>query len=91
MTTTGLLSIEVEDITGQKRRRASGIATDATIAEMTDSLAWSLGLPEQDASGRPVVYSVRTTEGEALNPTDLVGDVLKPDDRITLSPSATAG
>ena len=91
MSTAQMMTLEVEDVTGQVRRRAHGIAPDTTVAEMTEHLAWRLELPEQDASGRPVLYSARTADGEALNPTDFVGDVLKEQDRVILSPSVTAG
>jgi hypothetical protein len=91
MPTAELLSLEVEDFTGQMRRRATGISTDATIGELLEGLTWSMDLPEQDASGRPIRYSARTADGEALNPTDVVGDVLKPEQRVTISPSVTAG
>jgi hypothetical protein len=85
------LSLQVSDLSGQASQWARGISREATIGELTDGLAGALDLPHQDGSGRPLRYSVRTDAGEALNPSDVVGDVLEPEARITLSPSVTAG
>jgi hypothetical protein len=84
------MTLEVEDFTGQIRRRASGIPRDATINDLVESVRSEMQLPEQDAQGRPVVYGA-TARGTVLNPTDHVGDVLDDQEVVTLTKSVTAG
>ncbi len=85
------LSIEVEDFTGQVRRRAPAVPREARIGEVVERLRQALHLPEVDASGRPVLYGARNNHGEALNSSDVVGDVLEQDDVMTITKSVTAG
>ena len=85
------IAINVEEMTGNIRRRAAGIPRDATIGELVESLGMALGLPEMDAQGRPILYGARTSDGDVLNPTDRVGDVLHQDDTIVFTKSVTAG
>ncbi len=85
------MTLEVEDFTGQMRRRARGIPRTATVSELVDSVRSGLQLPDQDAQGRPIQYGALTAGGEMLNPTDEVGDVLDNDELVTLTKSVTAG
>ena len=85
------IAINVEDMTGNIKRRAAGIARDASIEELVESLAHKMGLPKQDSHGRPILYGLRTSDGDPLNPTDRIGDVLKQDDTVTLTHLVTAG
>ncbi len=85
------LAINVEDMTGNLNKRAAGIPRDASIDELIASLSHALGMPEMDAQGNPILYGLRTSDGDPLNPTDRVGDVLQPDDTVTLTKSVTAG
>ena len=85
------LAINVEDMTGNLKRRAAGIPRDHSIEELVGSLSHALGLPDQDSSGRPILYGLRTSDGDPLNPTDRIGDVLQQDDTVTLTKSVTAG
>ena len=88
---TATLSIEVEDFTGQVRRRAPSVPREARVGELVNRLTQAMHLPDVDASGRPVLYGARTGRGGVLNSTDVVGDVLEEDDVMTITKSVTAG
>jgi hypothetical protein len=85
------MTLEIEDFTGQKTRRASGVNGDEQIGDLVNNLAHEMQLPDIDASGRPVQYGALTSRGDVLNFTDRVGDVLEEGDTITLTKSVTAG
>lgn len=85
------LTIEVEDFNGQVRRKASDIPKTATVSDLVDSVSRQMGLPEEDAQGRQILYGARNAIGEMLNPTEKVGDVIKDKERVTLTTSVTAG
>jgi hypothetical protein len=88
---TGTIAIDVEDFTGQVRRRAPTVPREARVGELVERLRQTLHLPEVDASGRPVLYGARNRRGDALNSSDLVGDVLVENDVMTITKSVTAG
>ena len=85
------IAINVQEMTGNVTRRAAGVPRDATIGELVESLSVALGLPPVDAQSRPVLYGARTIDGDVLNPSDRVGDVLHQDDTIVFTKSVTAG
>ncbi len=85
------MSLEVEDFTGQVRRRAGDIPRTATVGDLVESIQGAMQLPDQDAGGRPIQYGALTSRGEMLNATDQVGDVLEDDEVVTLTKSVTAG
>ncbi len=84
------LDLTVEDFTGQVRRRARGIPRDATVGDLVSGLTNELNLPSNDSQGRPLTYSARA-RGESLLESDRLGDVLDPEDVVTLAPNVTAG
>jgi hypothetical protein len=90
MVSADTISLTVEDFTGQVRRRARGIPTDATVGDFVGSLMHELRLPANDSQGRPLTYGARA-RGESLAESDRVGDVLVEDDVVTLTPNVTAG
>ena len=85
------MTLEVEDFTGQVRRRARNIHSDEHVGDLVNNLTEQLHLPDIDASGRPVRYGARTSRGDVLNFTDRVGDVLEEGEVITLTKNVTAG
>lgn len=85
------MTLEVEDITGQVRRRAGGIPRDVTVGEFVSGISSELDLPDQDAQGRPILYGARSSSGDVLNLTDRLGDVLRENEVVTLTKSVTAG
>jgi len=88
---TATMPIEVEDLTGQIRRRAPAVPREARIGDLVNRLAQSLHLPEVDASGRPVLYGMRNSRGEVLNQSDVVEDVITENETVTITKSVTAG
>jgi hypothetical protein len=91
MVMTGTIAIDVEDFTGQVRRRAPAVPRDARVGDLVERLRETLHLPEVDASGRPVLYGARNRQGNALNSSDVVGDVMAENDVLTITKSVTAG
>ena len=85
------MTLEVEDFTGQVRRRAPGIPRTATVNDLVESIRSEMQLPDQDAQGRPIQYGAISSRGEMLYATDQVGDVLDEEEVVTLSKSVTAG
>jgi len=85
------MTLEVEDFVGQTRRRASGIPRDADVGSVVSTLSQQLNLPDQDAAGQPILYGARTSEGDVLNPSDRIGDVVEDKATISLTKSVTAG
>ena len=91
MISNSTMTLEVEDFTGQIRRRATGIPRTATVSDLVDSLRGEMHLPDQDAQGRPIQYGALSSSGDMLNSTDQVGEVLGDEDVVTLTKSVTAG
>jgi hypothetical protein len=85
------MTLEVEDFTGQVRRRSSGIPRNATVSDLVDSIRSEMQLPDQDAQGRPIHYGVVSSRNEMLNATDRLGDMLEDKEVVTLTKSVTAG
>jgi hypothetical protein len=86
------LAIQASDVSGQKVVKVAGIAPDATIGELVQGLVPKMELPTADAEGRPLSYHVRLErEGRHLHATEIVADVLEPEDRIVLQPNIMAG
>ena len=85
------MSVKVQDFTGQISYRASEIPRTASVYELLESISGEIQLPNRDAQGRPILYGARSANGEMLNPTDLVGDVLQDEEEVTLTKSVTAG
>ncbi len=85
-------ALSVGDVAGHKQVRAAGIPADMTVAELVQGLAAKMGLPERDAEGRSLSYHVRSdSEGRHLHGSEIVGDVLLPNDHIVLQPNIQAG
>lgn len=91
MVTSTKMSLEIEDFTGQVRRRANDIPRSATVSDLVDSIRGEMQLPEQDAQGRPIQYGALTSNGDMLNAADEIGDVLENEEVVTLTKSVTAG
>ena len=79
----------VEDFTGQVRRPAS-VPSAATVQSVLAELEKQLALANTDPQGKPILYGARVGD-TVLNPSDRVGDVIRPGDVVTLTKSVTAG
>ena len=91
MSATATLDFEVEDFTGTARFQAREIAPEITVGEFIDKYSRLLDLPQQDGEGRQILYGAIGHYGDVLNSTDLLGDVIRPDDVVVLTKTVTAG
>jgi hypothetical protein len=85
------MTIEVQDVSGQKKAQVSGISAETTVRELINSVALELELPEE-SNGRPLVYHARLDrEGRHLHASEIVTDALQENDVIVLHPNIDAG
>jgi hypothetical protein len=86
-----LKNITATDLTGQKRVRARAPMA-ATMANFVEGLLPKLRLPSLDSSGRALTYHARVDRlGRHAHASELVGQVLAENDRISLHPNVDAG
>jgi len=86
------IDLRVSDVSGQKTVKASGVPGYTTVAEFVQGLLHKIGLPRNDAEGRPLSYRARLErEGRHLNGNERVGEALKEDDHVVLQPNIDAG
>ncbi len=84
-------NITATDVTRQRRVRAKA-AMDISMAQFVESLLPRLHLPSQDSGGRALTYHARIDRlGRHAHSSEVVGDVLLPNDEITLHPNVDAG
>jgi hypothetical protein len=84
--------ITATDLTGQKRVRARKVPMDSTIGNLVQDLLPRLHLPSQDSAGRALTYHARVDRlGRHAHSSEVVGDLLEPNDQITLHPNVDAG
>ncbi len=85
--------IRVSDATGQKRFRAPAIPVDASVSQMLQAILQKMGLGRStDSAGRPVAFRARLArQARFLGGSERVGDCLRPDDELTLTPDIQAG
>lgn len=86
------MKLRISDVSGQKAAYVPKIPADATVGELIEGLLPQMKLPQNDPSGRSLVYHARLErEGRHLNASEIVGDVVEIGDRITLQPNIDAG
>jgi hypothetical protein len=86
-----ITNITATDLTGQKRVRARAPMA-ATMGDFVEGLLPKLRLPSLDPSGRALTYHARVDRlGRHAHASETVGEVLVPDDQITLHPNIDAG
>ena len=91
-TATMTLGLRVSDVSGQKAVRASAVPASFTVGELVQKLIAKMGLSRNDVEGRPLNYQARLErEGRHLNGAETVGDALREDDEIVLTPNIDAG
>jgi hypothetical protein len=84
--------IFAEDVTGQKTFTARRVPADSTVGDMLDGLVPRMQLPRKDSGGQPLAYHARLErEGRHLHRSEIVGDALKPSDRVVIQPEINAG
>ena len=86
------ITLTVADVSEQKVGNVKDVPKASTVGELIDGVRSSLRLPENDASGHPLVYHARLArEGRHLHASEVVGDALQTGDRIVLQPNVHAG
>jgi hypothetical protein len=81
----------VADVTGQKLRRVRS-PRDASVGEVVDGLLGRMHLPATDSDGQVLTYHARLErEGRHMHRSEIVGDVVQENDRVTLQPDIDAG
>lgn len=86
------LSFSATDVSGQHAVKVRGFPGSATVNEMIKGLVEKMGLTQRDPAGRSYAYQARLDrDGRHLNPSEIVGDVLREDDQIVLHPNIDAG
>ncbi len=85
-------NITATDVTGQRRVRARRVPMDSSMGTLVQELLPQLRLPQLDSSGRTLTYHARVERlGRHAHSSEVVGDVLLPNDQITLHPNVDAG
>ena len=86
------LDIVARDVSGQSRASVRGIPSDYSVGELIEGLLDRMELSRNDTSGRPLNYHGHLErEGRHLHGSEVVGDVLEPEDEIVLQPDIEAG
>lgn len=84
--------IRVSDVTGQKSVDVKDVPRDATIGELIEGLLPRMNMPRNDNGGRTLAYQARLDrDGRHLHSSEVVGDALEANDRLTLQPEINAG
>ena len=84
-----LLELEIEDMTGQTRRKVRA-PRDMTVTEFVADAQRALNQPDEEG-GQSILYGARSSVGDALNPSDRIGDVLTDEATVTITRNVTAG
>ena len=86
------VGVRVSDVSGQKAVRAPAVPTNYTVGELVQGLIAKMGLPHNDTEGQALRYQARLDrEGRHLRGAETVGDALREDDEIVLTPDIDAG
>jgi hypothetical protein len=88
------LDILASDVTGQTVVNVGIDAGDRemSVGELLDAIVPRMKLPRLGNGGRPLTYHARLDrEGRHLHATEVVGEVLRPQDRIMIQPTIEAG
>ena len=86
------INLTASDVTGQKQVTVRDVPVNYSVGEMIDGLLPRMHLQHRDRAGQPVQYEARLDrEARNLHRSELVGDVLQPDDHLTLNPRILAG
>jgi len=94
MKPTTKLDISAADVTGQNVVKIGIDPGDRemSVNELLDSLVPRMRLPRLGNGGRPLTYHARLErEGRHLHGSEVVGEALLPQDRITIQPTIEAG
>ena len=86
------LDLFARDVTGQKKFRLGNVSRQSSVGEIVRGALARMGLGTQDREGHDLEYRARLErDGRQLHNSELVGDVLQPQDEIVLTPRINAG
>lgn len=86
------VGIQVSDVSGQRMFRAPAVPKHFTVGEMVRGLIEKMGLMPNDVDGHALQYQARLDrEGRHLNGAEMVGDALRDEDSVVLTPNIDAG
>ena len=86
------IALQASDVSGRRAVRVPSVPGDSTISELVSALLAKMGLARNDLDGRPVRYRARLErEARHLDGSERVGEALKPDDHVVLTPTIHAG
>lgn len=92
MSEAASIDIFARGANGATRVKARDVPTNSTIAEFTKRVLGKMRLVDRDSAGRPLAYRARLArEGRLLNPSERVGDALRPEDEVVIAPRVDAG
>jgi hypothetical protein len=91
-TATATFDVLARDVTGQKRFRLTGVSAQSSVGELVRGALARMGLVTRDHTGQELDYRARLDrEGRQLHSSERVGDALRSDDEIVLTPRVSAG
>ena len=86
------ISLNVSDVSGQRRSSVRGVPYDSTVGELVDGLLPRMNLSRRDNGGQSVSYhALLEREGRHLNRSEIVGETIWPGDTLVLQPEIVAG
>ena len=86
------LDLFARDVTGQKKFRLNKVPSQSSVGEIVRSALARMGLGKRDRSGHDLQYRARLErDGRQLHNSEIVGDVLQPEDELVLTPQINAG
>ena len=94
MKTTAATTLDIfaSDVTGQKKFRLGKVPLQSSVGEIVRGALARMGLGSQDREGHDLEYRARLErDGRQLHNSERVGDALKPDDEIVITPRINAG
>ena len=85
-------TLEVTDVSGQRRHKARGVPADSTIGEFIDGLVPRLNLTTTSPAGDVVTYhALLQREGRHLHRSEIVRETVRPNDLLVIEPEIKAG
>ena len=89
---TATLDIRASDLSRTRKFKLSGVPIQASVGELVRGALGRMGLASVDRDGREISYRARhERSGRQLHPSERIGDVLRTDDEIVLTPRVNAG
>jgi len=86
------MNLLASDVSGQRSAAIKNVAGDVSVGELVRGVLAKMKLPQNDSGGNPLAYhALLEREGRHLQDSELVGEALKPNDRIVLQPNIDAG